>query len=90
MSHKNDSPSARALRRAGFVPLPRLWVKGEDMPVIREIAERYSDEVNEVRHSWKGTSYVRPEPKPEPEPIGDPVEDKEAAWAMFEQQRNTR
>jgi hypothetical protein len=45
------SPGAAALRAAGFVPLPRLWVKREDMDAIRAIAESYADQVNAIRAS---------------------------------------
>ena len=43
------SPGAQALRKAGFVPLPRLWVKAADLAVIKQYAERYEDEVNAIR-----------------------------------------
>lgn len=43
------SESAIALREAGFVPLPRLWVKKEDLDLIYFMAQKYSDEVSEIR-----------------------------------------
>lgn len=42
-------PLAAALRAEGFVPLPRLWVKGDHMPEIHAIAERSLDELNAIR-----------------------------------------
>jgi hypothetical protein len=44
------SPGARALRAAGFKPLPRWWVKdGEDFDLIEYIASKHADEVNAIR-----------------------------------------
>ena len=43
------SPSADALRKAGFLPLPRLWVTQDQMEVIKRIAEGNRDVVNEIR-----------------------------------------
>jgi hypothetical protein len=44
-----DSPSAQALRAAGYVPLPRLWVRQEELDQIRGIAGRHADQVNAIR-----------------------------------------
>lgn len=43
------SLGATALRAAGYIPLPRWWVKTEDMDHIEQIAARYRSEVNEIR-----------------------------------------
>lgn len=43
------SAGAKALRAAGFVPLPRLWVKQRDLAQIRIFAHQYQDEVNAIR-----------------------------------------
>lgn len=43
------SAGAKALRAAGFVPLPRLWVKRRDLEQIRIFAHQYQDEVNAIR-----------------------------------------
>ena len=43
------SPAAKALREAGFVPLPRLWVTPDQLEVIKRMAEENSDVVNEIR-----------------------------------------
>ena len=43
------SAGAKALRAAGFVPLPRRWVKSRDLDQIRIFAEQYSDEINAIR-----------------------------------------
>ena len=59
------------LRTAGYVPLPPLWVRREDMPEIHAIAGRHSEAVKAIR-SGKQV---------------DPREDMEAAWAAFERER---
>ena len=43
------SPAAKALREAGFLPLPRLWVTQDQMEVIKRMAEGNRDVVNEIR-----------------------------------------
>lgn len=101
-------PIAAALRRKGFVPLPRLWVKAADMPAIFGITERYRDEVVQTRQDVKErlglppdvplntalrlqrlertkTAHMEPAAAP---PAGDPLTDREAAWAAFEQNRH--
>lgn len=42
-------PVAFALRQAGFIPLPRLWIHGDAMPRIKAITDEFRDQVNEVR-----------------------------------------
>lgn len=49
MSNNNRSPLARSLRSKGYVPLPRLWVKQEDIPKIKEITDLHAREVNNER-----------------------------------------
>lgn len=55
MSNQPDSskskpgPVGEALRAAGFVPLPRLWVRPEELTLIRKIAFQNEAEVNEIR-----------------------------------------
>lgn len=43
------SAGAKALRAAGFVPLPRLWVKRRDLEQIKIFAKQYEAEVNAIR-----------------------------------------
>lgn len=43
------SAGAIALRAAGFVPLPRLWVKRRDLEQIKIFAKQYEAEVNAIR-----------------------------------------
>lgn len=43
------SPAAKALREAGYLPLPRLWVTPDQMQVIVRMAEGNKDVVNEIR-----------------------------------------
>lgn len=97
----NNSPVARALRKAGYVPLPRLWVRKEDIPEVQAIAYKYANDVNVIRHKAKGLRLDEPDPSWQPSthlptpPVhemdhGDPIEDKEAAWAAFEKARNSQ
>ena len=76
-------PVAATLRARGFIPLPRLWVKREDMPRIHEIAEQYKDEVTAVR-----AEYGTYEPTSDVTSI-DPKYNKEAAWEAAERLRET-
>jgi len=47
------SPAAKALRKAGFVPLPRLWVTPDQLSRIKRMAEENSDVVNEIRRKTR-------------------------------------
>lgn len=47
--NKDSNNVARTLRARGYVPLPRLWVKREELEAILEIAFSHKDEVNKVR-----------------------------------------
>lgn len=45
-----NSPAAKALRAAGYKPLPRWWVKvGEDLDMIEFIVSKHADEVHRIR-----------------------------------------
>lgn len=69
------SPAAKALRAAGFVPLPRWWVKAEDLALIEYMARQHADEVSRIRASvLQGTVEERQKQR-----------QIEAAW---KQQRN--
>jgi hypothetical protein len=46
--------SAEALRNAGFLPLPRLWVRAEDLDLITYMASQYANEVNKIRREATG------------------------------------
>ena len=48
-SKSKPSHVGRALRAAGFVPLPRLWVRPEELTLIRRIAFQNEAEVKEIR-----------------------------------------
>lgn len=48
-SKNKPSPVGEALRAAGFVPLPRLWVRPEELTLIRKIAFQNEAAVNEIR-----------------------------------------
>jgi hypothetical protein len=43
------SHGAHALRAAGFVPLPRLWVRPEDLDLVYYMAEKHSAEISAIR-----------------------------------------
>lgn len=43
------SPTASALRAAGYVPVPRLWVKPSDVDALIRKAETYGPEINRIR-----------------------------------------
>lgn len=77
--HRRDFPVASAMREAGFVPLPRLWVREEDMAEIYAITDRRKEEVIRIRQQVAAQLA--------PDQLPDPVSDKEAAWAAFERQR---
>ena len=47
-------PVATILRGRGFVPLPRLWVRSEDMPTIHMIAGQYREEVIRITEDAAG------------------------------------
>lgn len=47
---KPQSPVSDALRTAGFIPLPRLWVKPEDISKIHDIAHVHANKVNGIRN----------------------------------------
>ncbi|WP_300440329.1 hypothetical protein [uncultured Mameliella sp.] len=46
----NEGKSAKALRAAGYVPLPRWWVTQDQLEVIRRIAMGNEGEVNRIRN----------------------------------------
>jgi hypothetical protein len=74
-------PVATILRGRGFVPLPRLWVRSEDIPKVHKIANKYREKVNAVRTQVErdilGNGRGFP-PKP------DPKDDKDTAWGAAE------
>lgn len=47
-------PAAKALRAAGYVPLPRLWVTQEQMDLIAWMARQNADAVNAIRAKVSG------------------------------------
>ena len=97
MEHnRSTNPVATALRDAGFIPLPRLWVKPEDIDEIISIATKHRDEVCAIKHgsSYSHASQADNKAKPlSPSPTEsaekkNPQHDIEAAWAAYEQTRN--
>lgn len=55
------SRGARALREAGFRPLPRWWVKAEDLDLISYMVGQYADEVNRIRTEANNAPLSREE-----------------------------
>lgn len=45
----SDSPAARALRAAGYVKLPGLWVTQEQMELISWMARQNLDKINAIK-----------------------------------------
>lgn len=43
------SRGAMALRAAGYLPLPRLWVTQEQMELVQYMARQNADAVNKIR-----------------------------------------
>jgi len=43
------SPAAQALRAAGFVPLPRLWVTEDQLDAVIRMAKGNAGTVNSIR-----------------------------------------
>lgn len=46
---EQKSAQAQALRAAGFVPLPRLWVTPDQLDAVMRMAEGNRDVVNDIR-----------------------------------------
>ena len=65
------SKGAERLRAAGFKPLPRWWVKAEDLDLIYYMVKQYADEVNRIRAGRTLT----------------PEEEREQAWRLHNQLR---
>ena len=70
------SVGAEALRKAGLVPLPRLWVPASVIPEIHKIADPYGDQVNAIRGKARQS-------------MSDPKTSRAAAWAAAEKSRKS-
>lgn len=55
------SRGAQALRAAGYLPLPRWWVKAEDLDLISYMVGQYADEVNRIRAEANSAPLSREE-----------------------------
>lgn len=53
------SPAAKALRRAGYVPLPRWWVTEDQFEAVRRMATGNADAVNEIRDKARAEDFAR-------------------------------
>lgn len=49
--------AAVALRAAGFMPLPRWWVREDELQAIARIKEKHEEEVNEIRARATGKAH---------------------------------
>lgn len=47
------SPAAQELRRKGYVPLPRWWVKREDLEYIERLANIHAPEIKRIREKHR-------------------------------------
>lgn len=56
---RNAPPGEGLLRRAGFVPLPRLWVKPEERELIIWMAEKHFEEVDRIRKEARAAGELR-------------------------------
>jgi hypothetical protein len=79
-----QSPLAEALRAAGYVPLPRLWVRPKDMPRVHEIAFVYADEINTIRAMVKEETLKWEAENRKSSHNPDAQYDRDAAWAEYE------
>ena len=50
----SNSPGARALRLAGYVKLPGLWVTQEQLELVLYMARQNLDEVNRIKRQANG------------------------------------
>ena len=46
----SNSPGARALRLAGYVKIPSLWVTEEDRALIIFMAEKHLPEISRIKN----------------------------------------
>lgn len=58
-----DSPAARALRAAGYVKLPGLWVTKEQFELAIYIAQQNYEAVQKIKreHHEASTNHPRPD-----------------------------
>lgn len=94
--YQRRNPVAFALRKQGFVPLPRFWVRQEDILKILEITDSCRDEVNEIRgnvYRMLGVKGLKPggaqpivegSDETSNQDKSDPKHSIDAAWAAYE------
>lgn len=76
-----NSTLADTLRAAGYVKLPSLWIRAQDMPLVHELAHHVKPQINAIR------TEVRLAKEAEQKKT-DPKESLDAAWAAYEQMKN--
>lgn len=74
---KAKHPVAFALRKAGFIPLPRLWVRLEDILMIKELAAKYQSEIDSIRNPINNAHQ-------DTQAQEDPRLSIDAAWAAYD------
>lgn len=52
--------AAKALRAAGYVPIPRWWVTPDELDVISRMARNHDEHVNEIRGQAIGKTGQKP------------------------------
>jgi len=65
MPRDDFSPVAKALREAGYVPIPRWWVTPDQLETIRRMAMGNAEVVNEIRYKVNNGPGSRPQFNPE-------------------------
>lgn len=83
MSEEPFHNSSKILREAGYLPLPRLWVKAEDMTRIHAIAHESIHEIHSIRTKARLEYEAQLDLKQQ-----SLLLDKEAAWAAYEKDIN--
>ena len=81
--NQSESPVSDALKAQGYIKLPRLWVRAEDMEIIHQLAHKYADDVNEIRARANNQAQGFSGPRP------DPKHDRDAAWIEAERLRTS-
>lgn len=72
------SPAAKALRAAGFKPLPRWWVTQEQLDLIEYMIRGNAEQVNAIRTRANATALALI--------LGDKDAQTELAWAQHRQE----
>jgi hypothetical protein len=55
----SNSPGAQALRRAGYVKIPSLWVTEEERALIIFMAEKHLPEISQIKAEAERLDLLR-------------------------------